>query len=102
MSMCSIIYDKEAQTYDLQGVPDMVLDVIIEKLWESKDSHWIAEELSDNQAEALCLSADIPKKAADIWNRFAEVRQQYRDALTMRNIELKEVVDGDRSEINRP
>lgn len=43
-------------------IPDTVLDIIIENLWKTPQTRWIAEMLSDEQATAM--AAEMEDKAA--------------------------------------
>lgn len=89
MSAFEMTYNKASGCYTIDGMPDTVLDIIIDSMWKDPLTHWIAEELSDNEADALAIAAEDAAAAANRWNEWFEDYKQ--KAAEKRNFDLHEL-----------
>lgn len=53
MSTCTMKFDKVRREFDISRLPEVVLDLIIDSMWDRPEVKWISELLSDEQATAL-------------------------------------------------
>lgn len=52
MSTFIMSYNSESDDFDISGMPEIVLDLIIENLWGNPVLSWVAELLEDERATA--------------------------------------------------
>lgn len=50
---CTMTYDKERHEFKIESMPEILLDLIIDAMWERAEYKWISELLSDEEATAL-------------------------------------------------
>lgn len=53
MSTCTMKFDAQRREFDISRLPEVVLDLIIDSMWEKPEVKWISELLSDEEATAL-------------------------------------------------
>lgn len=53
MSTCTMKFDAVRREFDISRLPEVVLDLIIDSMWDRPDVKWISELLSDEEATAL-------------------------------------------------
>lgn len=53
MSTCTMKFDAARREFDICHLPEVVLDLIIDSLWDKPEVKWISELLSDEEATAL-------------------------------------------------
>lgn len=49
---CSMTYDASSHEFEIKRVPEVVLDLMIEGLFDKAEYKWISELLSDEQVTA--------------------------------------------------
>lgn len=49
---CSMSYDASSHEFEIKRVPEVVLDLMIEGLFDKAEYKWISELLSDEQVTA--------------------------------------------------
>lgn len=59
MSTCTMKFDVVRKEFDISRLPEVVLDLIIESMWDRPEVKWIAELLSDEEATALAEAGII-------------------------------------------
>lgn len=59
MSTCSMKFDVKRREFDVSGLPEMVLDLIIDSMWDKPEVKWISELLADEEATALAEAGVI-------------------------------------------
>lgn len=59
MSMCTMKFDKNKREFDISRLPEVVLDIIIDAMWDKPDLRWVSELLADEEAEALAEAGVI-------------------------------------------
>ena len=53
MNTCTMKFDAVRREFDISRLPEVVLDLIIDSMWDRPDVKWISELLSDEEATAL-------------------------------------------------
>lgn len=53
MSTCTMKFDADRREFNISRLPEVVLDLIIDSMWDRPDVKWISELLSDEEATAL-------------------------------------------------
>lgn len=53
MATFTMKYNKERQEFDISKLPEVVLDLIIDSMWDKPEVKWISELLADEEATAL-------------------------------------------------
>lgn len=53
MATFTMKYNKERMEFDISKMPEVVLDLIIDAMWEKNETKWISEMLADEEATAL-------------------------------------------------
>ena len=59
MSTCTMKFDAVHREFDISRLPEVVLDLIIDSMWEKPDVKWISELLSDEESAALAEAGVI-------------------------------------------
>lgn len=59
MSTCAMKFDAVRREFDISGLPEVVLDLIIDSMWDKPEVKWISELLSDEEATALAEAGVI-------------------------------------------
>ena len=59
MNTCTMAFDKKRREFDIKALPEVVLDLIIDSLWDKPEVKWISELLSDEEATALAEAGVI-------------------------------------------
>lgn len=59
MSTCTMKFDVTRREFDISRLPEVVLDLIIDSMWDRPDVKWISELLSDEEATALAEAGVI-------------------------------------------
>lgn len=59
MSTCTMSFDKTKREFNISRLPEVVLDLIIDSMWEKPDVKWISELLSDEESAALAEAGVI-------------------------------------------
>lgn len=52
-------FDKNKREFDISKLPEVVLDIIIDSMWEKPELRWVSESLADEEAEALAAAGVI-------------------------------------------
>lgn len=53
---CTMTYDKKRHEFKIESMPEIVLDLIIDAMWDRPEYKWISELLSDEEATALAAA----------------------------------------------
>lgn len=53
MATFTMKYNKDRQEFDISKMPEVILDLIIDSMWEKNEVKWISELLADEEATAL-------------------------------------------------
>ncbi len=56
---CTMTYDKEKHEFKIERVPEVIMDLIIESMWNRAEYKWISELLSDEEATALAAAGVV-------------------------------------------
>lgn len=56
---CSMTYDASSHEFKIKRVPEVVLDLMIEGLFDKAEYKWISELLSDEQVTAYAAAGVI-------------------------------------------
>ena len=56
---CSMTYDASSHEFEIKRVPEVVLDLMIEGLFDKAEYKWISELLSDEQVTAYAAAGVI-------------------------------------------
>lgn len=59
MNTCTMKFDAVRREFDISRLPEVVLDLIIDSMWDRPDVKWISELLSDEEATALAEAGVI-------------------------------------------
>ena len=59
MSTCTMKFDAARREFNISRLPEVVLDLIIDSMWDRPDVKWISELLSDEEATALAEAGVI-------------------------------------------
>lgn len=59
MSTCSMKFDVKRREFDISALPEVVLDLIIDSMWDKPEVKWISELLADEEATALAEAGVI-------------------------------------------
>lgn len=59
MSTCTMKFDAQRREFDISRLPEVVLDLIIDSMWDKPEVKWISELLSDEEATALAEAGVI-------------------------------------------
>ena len=56
---CSMTYDASSHEFEIKRVPEVVLDLMIEGLFDRAEYKWISELLSDEEVTAYAAAGVI-------------------------------------------
>lgn len=59
MSTCTMKFNAQRREFDISSLPEVVLDLIIDSMWDKPEVKWISELLSDEEATALAEAGVI-------------------------------------------
>lgn len=62
MSTCTMKFDAVRREFNISRLPEVVLDLIIDSMWDRPDVKWISELLSDEEATALAEAGVLVKE----------------------------------------
>lgn len=59
MSTCTMKFDADRREFNISRLPEVVLDLIIDSMWDRPETKWVSELLSDEEATALAEAGVI-------------------------------------------
>lgn len=59
MSTCTMKYDAAKREFQISRLPEVVLDLIIDSMWDKQEVKWISEMLADEEATAMAETGVI-------------------------------------------
>ena len=59
MSTCTMKFNAKRREFDISALPEVVLDLIIDSMWDKPEVKWISELLADEEATALAEAGVI-------------------------------------------